>query len=101
MDCCLGFTKAKAVIEGICIKYYPSDYKIFVASRQARQGIGYSVRLGVVVKPDVMKNTEMFEDFTKLHARSDVCIKVLSSDINFGEQNLVDIFVLEIESEVI
>ena len=101
MSCCVGFEDSKALIENIVKVYHPTDYKIFVAHRYAiDHGTTYKVRVGVVVKPDVDLNTSMFEDFIKLHARSDACIKVLSSEINFKENRLADLFLLEIESEV-
>ncbi len=101
MPCCIGFEASKAIIEDVVKQYHPSDYKIFVAQRDAEEGMTYKVRVGVVVKPDVDKNTQMFEDFIKLHSRSDVCIQVLSSNINFKDERLVDLFLLEIESEAI
>lgn len=100
MGCCLGFESSKAKIVEIVERYYESDYKIFIAHRYAIEGITYKVRVGVVVKPDVSKNTEMFEDLMKLHADSEACVKVLSSDINLEDRKLVDLFLLEIESEV-
>lgn len=100
MSCCVGFEASKQIIADICETYHPNDYKIFVAHRVATEGLVYKVQVGVVVKPDVSVNTQMFEAFLKLHARSDVCIKVLQSDINFKETKLVDLFLLEIESEV-
>ena len=100
MSCCVGFDASKQIIEDIVKTYHARDYKIFVAHRYATEGITYKVQVGVVVKPDVEKNTQMFEDFMKLHARSDACIKVLRSDINFRDERLVDLFILEIESGV-
>ena len=100
MSCCVGFAASKQIISDICEQYHPQDYKIFVAHRVATEGLTYKVQVGVVVTPDVSKNTEMFEAFIKLHARSDVCIRVLQSDINFKDTKLVDLFLLEIESEV-
>ncbi len=100
MGCCLGFEASKEKITSIVESYHPSDYKMFVAHRYATEGITYKVRVGVVVKPDLSKNTEMFEELIKLHADSEVCVKVISSDINFDDKKLVDLFLLEIESEV-
>lgn len=65
MSCCVGFGASKQLIEDIVKRYHPRDYKIFVAHRYALEGITYKVRVGVVVKPDVDKNTQMFEDLMK------------------------------------
>ncbi len=100
MSCCLGFEASKEKIEEIVRRYHEKDYKLFVAHRYVTEGITYKVKIGVVVKPDLSKNTEMFEELMGLHSSTEVCVKMLTSDINFEDGRLVDLFLLEIESEV-
>jgi hypothetical protein len=100
MSCCVGFAQTKQRIESVVEAFYPDDYKIFAISREALADITYKIRLGVVVKPDVDKNTSMFEELKKLESNTGNCIKVVSSNINFKDEKLVDLFLLDIEVEV-
>ena len=100
MGCCLGFDAIKTEVVAVIEQFHPLDYKTFVAHRSGMDGLLYKVHLGVVVKPDVDKNTQMFEALKKLESRTDLCVKMLSSDINFKDEKLVDLFLLEIETEV-
>ncbi|RLC87221.1 MAG: hypothetical protein DRI37_06355 [Chloroflexi bacterium] len=88
------------MIETVVKQFHFGDYKIFIAHRIGMDGLNYKVHLGVVVQPDVDKNTEMFEALKRLESRTDMCVKMLSSDINFQKENLVDLFLLEIDVEV-
>lgn len=102
MSCCVGFLAAKEQIAQVAEQYHPGDYKIFVANRTATGGIGYKVTVGLVVKPDLEKNTALFEDLLKLQAQSQLCLKVLHSNIDMRDQaRLMDLFLVEIESEII
>lgn len=100
MSCCVGFAQTKQRIESTVEAFHPGDYKIFIISRETTADITYKIRLGVVVKPDVDKNTSMFEELKKLESNTGNCIKVISSAINFRDEKLVDLFLLDIEAEV-
>jgi len=100
MGCCVGFAAIKTEIEAVVAQFHPTDAKTFVAHRSGMDGLNYKVHLGVVVKPDVDKNTQMFEALKKLESRTDLCVKMLSSDINFKDEKLIDLFLLEIETEI-
>ncbi len=98
MSGCIGFAAAKAKVIEVIEHYHPNDYKVFVAGRSPEELYTAKVTLGVVVRPDVDKNTTMFEDFISLQSLSDACIRVLDSKVNFEESKnrLVDLFLLEI-----
>ena len=99
MSCCLDFETQKSTIENV-IKQYHTDYKIFVPRRIATGGIEYKIIVGIVVLPDVDKNTQLFESLIKLQGRTDVCVKVLDSQIDQRDARIVDLFLLEIEAQI-
>jgi len=100
VSCCLDFESQKSTIENI-IKQYHTDYKIFVPRRIATGGIAYKIIVGIVVLPDVDKNTQLFEALLKLQGSTEVCVKVLDSQIDQRDARIVDLFLLEVESEAI
>jgi len=102
VSCCVGFAAAKEAIAQVVAQYHQDDYKIFVANRTANGGINYKVTVGIVVQPDVDKNTELFEALLRLQAQSKLCLKVLHSNIDLRDQaRLMDLFLIEIEAEAI
>lgn len=100
MACCVSYDTAKAQIEEIVKKYYPYDYKFFAPRRTPTGGITYKIELGLVVLPDADKNTQIFEELLKLAEGSGECIAVRDSNINWKDERLVDLFILEITTEV-
>ena len=101
MSCCVGFLSVKEKIAQVAEQYHPGDYKIFVASRTATGAISYKVTVGLVVKPDLEKNTALFEALLKLQAQNQLCLKVLNTNIDMRDQaRMVDLFLLEIDTEV-
>jgi len=100
MSCCITYDEALAKIEEIATKYHPNDYKIFVAKREGK-GIIRKTQIGLVVKPNDIKNTSMFEELMSLQNFADTsCIKLLYSQIDLRDTRMVDFFLLEIETEV-
>lgn len=101
MSCCVGFAAVKSEIETVVRRYHPSDFKIFVADRTALGGLAYKLTVGIVVMPDVEKNTQLFEALLALQAQSRLCLKVLRSHIDMRDQaRIVDLFLVEVETEV-
>lgn len=100
MSCCRGFVYSKDLIAEIATRHCGTDFKIFTISREAVTALEYKIRLGLVAQADTTRNTKLFEELLMLGSRSDACVKVIKSDINFKDSRLIDLFVLEIESEV-
>ena len=100
MSCCLGFAESREKIEEVVRQYHPKDFKIFVPRRIATGGLGYKMIVGIVVLPDVQKNTQLFEALLKLQSSTEVCVKVLDSQIDQRDARIVDLFLLEVETEV-
>ena len=98
MGCCLGSEESISAIKEV-VESYHSDYKIFSINRTAINVTTYKTSLGVVVLPSDI-NSKMFEDLMKLSSKQE-CIKVVSSSIDQRDSKMVDLFVLEIEANII
>ena len=101
MGCCVSYEVAKATIEEIVQRYHPQDAKIFLARRESSGGLERKVQVGVVVKPDDMKNSQMFDEFIALGLQANSCTRVLYSQVDLRGANMVDLFILEVITEVV
>ena len=100
MGCCLGYSQAVEIIEDIAKSYYPKDYKLFVARREKADGLNRIYRVGLVVQPDDIRNSQMFDEFVALELDPNSCIKMLFSTIDRRDNMIIDLFMLEISIEV-
>jgi len=99
MSCCVGFETTKAAIEA-AFEAETTDWKAFIVSRDGDEGLNYKVRIGVVVTHDIDRNTRIWEALLKMQSNASYCIKPVSTQVNFKDDRLVDLFLIDIETEV-
>jgi hypothetical protein len=87
-------------IKDIAVKNgYGDDYKLFIASRVANDGIRVKYKIMLVVKVDAVNGEFMFRDFLTIKMRTNSWIESIKSEIDLRGERFVEVFTIELEDK--